>query len=71
MSELVDEFLQSLGASPKIEQQLLTAIQLLEVCRGYIDHHYKKSVYGAHQKNLLDMIDEFLIEIKNDKDKST
>ncbi len=46
------------------EKNLEIAINLLEICKQYIDRHYKNAVFGEYQKNLLDMIDEFLAELK-------
>lgn len=64
---LIDEFKKSLE-TPSIDQrQMDTAIDLLLVCRGYIETHYKNSVYGKYQKTLLEVIDEFLNEVKNGK----
>ncbi len=63
MSEIVDEFLKSLKPNRDDFEQ---AVQLLLLCRGYLENHYKRSVYGDLQKGILDMLDEF-IEGINDK----
>ncbi len=60
MSNLVDEFKKTLEKKDDDKTKLETAIILLEVCREYIDRHYKKAVFGKYQKNLVDVIDEFL-----------
>ncbi len=60
MSDLVDEFKKSLEKKDDDKTKLETAVILLEVCREYIDRHYRKAVFGKYQKRLVDVIDEFL-----------
>lgn len=70
MSDLVKDFLESLGPKTSTEESLLTAIELLRICRDYVERHYRNAVYGKYQKKLLEVIDEFLAE-QDDKNKST
>ncbi len=59
---LVDEFRANL--ENKNDVKLETAIIIIKICREYLNHHYKNSVYGTFQKNILDIIDEFLKEVE-------
>lgn len=62
MNALVDEFLDSIKEKAPTEKAFETAIELLKVCHGYIEKHYKEAVYGEYQKKLIDVIGEFLKE---------
>ncbi len=60
MKSLVEEFLDDLGEKSDAEQDLFAAIQLLVVCRDYVETHYKNAIFGTFQKNLLELLNEFL-----------